>query len=576
MKEKLYLGTIIFVSLFLNIYGINWGLPNENRKNIFPDKGLIKEWSGLLKEEREEIYQKTGGNPIFYGYWLKKRHLLKKEEEIIRIPPYKKGEVPTKEQLHIVRPYLLRSHHPDEQVTLSAIAGMKPGKLDFNPHFFQYGGFYIYSVAIALKLASMMGFITLKSDIGYYFLNPSEMGKFFIVGRFLGIISVVFSIILLYFIGKELFSKRIGLLASLFFAIVPCNVIYPHELKPHTFGIVWALASFYASIMVLKNKGKKWYFFGGVSAGLSAGTSLFYGSTFISIFLAHIINKKGDFRLLVLAILGGLLGFFGTNPYWLVCPKEVLGTIGHSRDWYPSYLTIYTFFSYYTVALKYGVRTPLLVLIGAGVIYSLFKHKKEDFLVLGLVLPYLFYISFEVAGGLSYGEIRYALHIVPLLLLLAARFIDALVCVFYKKPIFIAIFLIVGYTFLYSFSSSLNFAKDATNENTRNKSAKWISSSLKKGESIGAAYLPQPSCFPPFDFLNYELIIIDEHAFQKPMEELPNYFILSGIVPSSYYKNILKRYNEIKRFDPILSFFGIPFSDQFTFANHTVQIFKKK
>ena len=37
-----------------------------------------------------------------------------------------------------------------------------------DPHFFQYGGLWVYPVGAMLKLASMVGIVTLKSDLAYY------------------------------------------------------------------------------------------------------------------------------------------------------------------------------------------------------------------------------------------------------------------------------------------------------------------------------------------------------------------------------------------------------------------------
>jgi 4-amino-4-deoxy-L-arabinose transferase-like glycosyltransferase len=173
---------------------------------------------------------------------------------------------------------------------------MKPSKLDFNPHYFQYGGFYIYSVALLLKLASFCKLISLKDDMSYYFLYPQEFGKFYIISRSLGVISVIISIFLIYLIGKEMYSKSMGLLWALLFTVSPGIVAQVHVMKPHIVGIPWCLAALYASMKILKIGAQRWYFLGGLSCGLAAGSTMYYVVVFVIGFIAHFmsINKKSS------------------------------------------------------------------------------------------------------------------------------------------------------------------------------------------------------------------------------------------------------------------------------------------
>ena len=46
----------------------------------------------------------------------------------------------------LVRRYRLYSDQPDEMITLMSLAQMHPGKLDFDPRLYQYGGLWIYPV----------------------------------------------------------------------------------------------------------------------------------------------------------------------------------------------------------------------------------------------------------------------------------------------------------------------------------------------------------------------------------------------------------------------------------------------
>jgi len=121
-----FLALILLLSLALNIWGIKWGLPSKERVKLLPDLTTLK----ILSEDSELISDKT-------------KSLV--------------GHVSSSESYpRIVRRFLLYTHHPDEQLTIMAIARMSPHKLDFNPHFFQYGATFLYPVAGLFKIASLI------------------------------------------------------------------------------------------------------------------------------------------------------------------------------------------------------------------------------------------------------------------------------------------------------------------------------------------------------------------------------------------------------------------------------------
>jgi hypothetical protein len=60
--------------------------------------------------------------------------------------------------------YRLYTYQPDEMITMMALAGMRPGKLDFDPRLYQYGGLFIYPVGILLKLCDIVDLIDADPD----------------------------------------------------------------------------------------------------------------------------------------------------------------------------------------------------------------------------------------------------------------------------------------------------------------------------------------------------------------------------------------------------------------------------
>ena len=55
-----------FISLlFLNTYGLWWGIPDGERiELVFGNKKIVTQLSEIMRETREEIYKRTGNNPL--------------------------------------------------------------------------------------------------------------------------------------------------------------------------------------------------------------------------------------------------------------------------------------------------------------------------------------------------------------------------------------------------------------------------------------------------------------------------------------------------------------------------------
>src|SRR5258708_761946 len=62
------------------------------------------------------------------------------------------------------------------------------------------------------------------------------------------------TVLLIYLIGKQLFSKKIGLLSALFLAIAPLHIYYSQEARMYSFAAFAVCLSFYFFIRILQRK----------------------------------------------------------------------------------------------------------------------------------------------------------------------------------------------------------------------------------------------------------------------------------------------------------------------------------
>jgi len=155
--------------------------------------------------------------------------------------------------------YRLYTYQPDEMITMMALAGMNPRKLQFDPRLYQYGGLFIYPVGAMIGAAGAVGLIDVRSDVVYYLDHPDEFGKFYIVARLYAALWGVVGVIVVYLITKRLASTMgadrplphgrgsgeslVGVLAALLFTMMPVVVCMAHEGKPHLPGAVLMLCA---------------------------------------------------------------------------------------------------------------------------------------------------------------------------------------------------------------------------------------------------------------------------------------------------------------------------------------------
>ncbi len=228
--ERTVLGAILLLFAAISIIGITWGLPSRQiDKYLFGD---AEPWPG------EKIYRLADAGEKFSpdrGADVDVDPLDRPTDKPILLTG-------TEEDLaKIYLRYRLYTYQPDEMITMMALAGMRPGKLSFDPRLYQYGGLFIYPVGALIRLCGLVGLIDVRSDLIYYLDNPAEFGKFYVVARAYSAAWGLVGVLVVFAISTRLAGGRAGLLASLLFALMPVVVCMAHEGKPHLPGAVLML-----------------------------------------------------------------------------------------------------------------------------------------------------------------------------------------------------------------------------------------------------------------------------------------------------------------------------------------------
>jgi len=548
INYKTILFLILILSLFLNSWGIKWGLPSKERIALLPK---FEDVSALLQEK--EVL--TDKNTSLVG-------LISNYETLPKI----------------TRRFLLYTHHPDEMLTIMAITRMNPSKLDFNPHFFQYGGVFIYPIAASFKIGSILGYLDVSKGLDYFLDHPDQIARFYIVGRWIVVFSCLLSILAIYFVVSAIGNKTSALLAALILTILPSTVIWAHTFKPHMYGVFFALISFYFAFKILKERQLSHYIWSGIFAGLSAGAVINYGIIiFPSLLAALLYSIQHKERIYIKGLLflgiGFIFAFFIPNYYYLFSFKEALNEFRVLSGMWEFSPTPAVWFDY-LIIMKEVIGASLFFLMMGGFIYSLYKsiwHRDKIHILLSTTACLYFFLigSLTSLNTADIGRIRFGLLLISILVIMTALFIVSFLNRIrhrHLKVVFTAILLGI---FLLTLSKTilydLNFFYDSTSRSTRMLAGKWINKNIPEGSSIQLWHSPAPFNSPPLKFDNYQIIV-------EPLKNVE--YIISSYQPE--WDNNQNDYILLKSFEPITSILGFKLINPFYFSNHLVSIFIRK
>ncbi len=507
--------------------------------------------------------------------------------------------------------------HPDERAIIMFTQGLQwPQNFDqflspqspLNPHFFAYGNFPLYLLKV---LSPLLG--TFDTE----FSNYAEM---YLVGRLLSAVADLGTIIVIFLIGKKLYGKNVGLLASFLYGVA----VFPIQAS-HFFAVDILLTFFITlTILSLVNLSEKTSDWNTLLVGLFFGLSLV---TKISSFLLIIpilytfsfsyftkpINVKKITRHIFIMGSITLFTFILLQPYALIDFQEFKEqNILQSKMTNDAFIFPYTL-QYvgkipYLYELKniffWGLGPVLAIPAFAGVFYFLKKLSKKKVILLLFFLTY-----FITVGKFAVGWMRYMLPIYPLLCMFAAVFILRIM-EFFSSP-----YRFILYTLYFILIAiwPLSFIHIYSLPHTRVSATDWIQQNIPANSTLAVEHwddrLPlsgserynfveltlydQPDNEVKWSVLNKKIsqsdyIILASNRLYVPLPKLSDCTRYKMCYPKTtqYYQNLFDGslgFRKIAEFssNPTIPFLNIAIDDQsadeaFTVYDHPkVIIFKK-
>lgn len=379
--------------------------------------------------------------------------------------------------------------HPDERLFVNASNLSLPKTLaeffspasPLNPHMFYYGSLLLY----IYKLLSLISPFT--------FLETSRLFSAFLSALTIGVVFVI---------GKELFSKKVGIFSSIVFALAAGSIQYAHFNTTESSLMFFITLITLIDILAVKRKKPHLLFISLFFVGLSGAIKI-TGLTFgISSFLAFalLIKEKLTWKKTIISFIGGCC--IAGLTYILLSPYQFI-------DWHE-----FTQQQTYMQAVTYGVFKPPFVMIYENTpsyLYQIFhvfpfifgfisfplsligfcflaqkivqKWKTELLLFFLFAFPLAY---FAWSGNWFAKYARYYLLLIPFMSLWAGYILE-------KIPKNLRLILL-----LFIIVNGLLFTRIYFSDNTRVTASKWIYSTIPQGSTIATEHWDDalPLSFP--------------------------------------------------------------------------------
>ncbi len=493
--------------------------------------------------------------------------------------------------------------HPDERKIVNAVTEISLFK-QLNPGFFTYGGFTTY---LYRAFGEILTFVTKDSSW------ITHWGKISLIGRFISAFVSSLTIPLVYITGKKMFSKKVGIIASVLVAFSPSLIQTAH------FAVTESLLTFFIVLILLsslnlKQSSLKNYIKSGFLLGVSIAAKTAALSFLVTPVAACILwTKKKTFwkrSLLFLVLLGtAILVFTIFSPYTFLDWEKFTESMKYESGVVTGKLPVpYTLQFTNTFPYLFQLKNllwqfgPAAILGILGIIWLVFVliDKKEKKMIVFLVFPVTYFLY---VGSWHTKFIRYMVPLLPFIGISAAYFLSKIQSLSFKLGrllIFVIIFSNVVW--------GLAFFSIYLRPQTRIVASEWIYQNIPSGSKIYTEHWDDglPVNLPKSNRGKYEieeLTIYEPDNSQKIdylSEKLSkgNYVILSSRrlwgtlinleekypITSRYYKLLFSGklgYQKVVEFSSYPRILGIQINDDSSeetfqvFDHPTVFIFKK-
>lgn len=351
---------------------------------------------------------------------------------------------------------------------------------DLNPHFFLYPSFHVY----------LMSFLIFLAQTIYPAIENSSL---LLIGRSASVLFGCATVIVIYLIGKELFNKKVGLIAALFISLNSLHIYLSQLMKTDAAVIFWVLLAFLFAVKIMRRGLWRDYLYCGIISGIATATKYNF-FPLIPAIIAHILYSlptKEKYlitlkdRKIILLLFSSVVIFIITSPYVILDLKTFYQYIfeEYNRGQFGSSYQISSenwlhWRYFYQLFLTYPrmIGLPLMIFSISGIIFLGIKDRKKTIMMLSYPISFFIFSSSVVKTSFEHEHST----IIPFFCLFGSIFINELLA---NK---IKIIKVLGYSslFLAIIFSILSVSRSGCNFMNYHNAEEWVKNNIQRQSKI--------------------------------------------------------------------------------------------
>jgi hypothetical protein len=337
---------------------------------------------------------------------------------------------------------------PDEKRAVTSALWLGVNRTPFIPDFLKGGNLYLYflvvpfvPVFLSKLLTGQVSTLARQSREAPTFWDaPPELRQafydFLLAGRFASVLVGTITLYLVYLLGRDWYSRRVGLLASAYLAVGMGFVNTAHLATEDTLLTMLLVLTFLLLSRYSRLRDERYLYAGAVSAGATVATKLTAGFLIFPLVYFALNGSSWPASRSELSSLAdplrrvfktgsvSLLTYLLFTPGILVYPSLYLKTLFAESSAALSSTAAYPGWVLQTFAMGRSLGLPLFCLAMVGMVYvvydSVINEPRQAIVALFLfIVPY-----YAVIGYWQTLEIWYAVPIMPYFTIFAAQAID--------------------------------------------------------------------------------------------------------------------------------------------------------
>jgi len=400
--------------------------------------------------------------------------------------------------------FKLYSVESDEVVCILALARIQPGKLQFDPGFYQYGGAFLYPLGAWYLALTKLGAIHLAS-LDTMLAQPQDMDRVWIAGRAFVLIAFVLSAFLLYLTLNEIAPAPVALAGLAIYLFCPVSIVYSQVIKPHWYALLWVNAALLIVVRAfLRNRlTLAAELLLGAAIGLAVGSATTFSLLAVLIWGAlAVLMQRGGLRFVTLLRVPAvaLIAFLATNPYYVLNWRAVRLEQAAAASWFNWSFDPGALWQFLQNSLFAGFGVALAVLLFAAIVYHLIRGPAwARLFALAVLVPIVMIAAMTATLASWNSNARYIPYVIPAGLILIAL---------WRWP---HRSLILGLCAMATAAQAAPmklayFDENSDTHGTRLLAAQWIDSNVQKNDALCLATdTLVPFDVPPFRFEQYRI-----------------------------------------------------------------------